>query len=91
MAASNLVEIDHLEVTVIVDNELDPMSPSPNPAVISPAPMRGIPLAPIQDGQRGESQLELRMDSICCAAHGLSLMIASAPQQHSGLRSRQIY
>ena len=71
-----MVEIDSLEVTVIVDNELDPMSPSPNPAVITPPPMRGIPLTPLEGGQqRGESTLELRMDSICCAAHGLSLMI----------------
>jgi len=78
MAAPTLVEIDSLEVTVLVDNEVDPMSPSPNPAVITPLPMRGIALTPLGEGQqRGESKVELRMDSICCAAHGLSLMIVS--------------
>jgi 7,8-dihydropterin-6-yl-methyl-4-(beta-D-ribofuranosyl)aminobenzene 5'-phosphate synthase len=40
--------------------------------------MRGIGLTPLDESQqRGESKLELRMDSICCAAHGLSLMIVS--------------
>jgi len=76
MAASTLVEIDSLEVTVIVDNELDPISPLPNPAVVTPLPMYGIPLTLLEEGQHcSESKLELRMDSICCVVYGLSLMI----------------
>ena len=52
------------------------MSPTPNPAVETPRPMRGIPLVPIDPSdKRGEAKVELRMDSICGAAHGLSLMI----------------
>ncbi len=74
--AFNLVEIDSLEVKVIVDNEVDPLSPSPNADVETPRPMRGIRLTPLEPGtDRGGGKLEMRMDSICHGAHGLSLMI----------------
>jgi 7,8-dihydropterin-6-yl-methyl-4-(beta-D-ribofuranosyl)aminobenzene 5'-phosphate synthase len=74
---ATITEVDLLEITVLVDNELDPMSPSPRADVITPLPMRGIALAPLQGGERGGAPAELRMDNICCAAHGLSLMITA--------------
>ena len=74
-----LTPVDRIEITVLVDNELDPISPSQSDHAHYAGQMRGIKLQPINksDGgtERGDAGLELRMDAICCAAHGLSLMI----------------
>ncbi|OGM48990.1 hypothetical protein ABOM_003143 [Aspergillus bombycis] len=71
-----LTEIDQLEVHVIVNDELDPISPSPNPAVQVASRFMGIPLSPLDSNtERGGAQMEMRMDNICCAAHGLSLLL----------------
>lgn len=78
MASYGLVEVDSLQVKVIVDNEIDPISPTNNPAVQYTGLMQGVPLAPLKDAashDRGDAIAELRMDHICCGAHGLSLMI----------------
>ena len=78
MPLPNLVEVDSLEVQVIVDNELDPLSPCPHPDVQAPSRFMGIPLAPVNTpSSRGGAKKEFRMDNICCGAHGLSLMIVS--------------
>ncbi len=76
--ALELPELDSLEILVIVDNELDPISPSPNPAVAQSGGMKTIGLnGPdlTKDPSRGGAARELRMDHICCSAHGLSLLI----------------
>ena len=80
----NLVELDSIEITVIIDNELDPISPSNNPAVAYKGLFQGVGMSPVPAGQdRGGAVGEFRMDSICCGAHGLSLMIVS--YSHSSL------
>lgn len=81
--ALDLAEVDKIEITVLVDNELDPITPSLNPAVQYAGQMRGLNLSPIPKTEtggpqnRGDAALEMRMDGICCAAHGLSLLITA--------------
>ncbi|RAH65359.1 MBL fold metallo-hydrolase [Aspergillus aculeatinus CBS 121060] len=71
-----LTEIDQLEIHVIVNDELDPISPSQNPAVQVSSRFMGIPLSPLPPGtERGDARMEMRMDNICCAAHGISLLL----------------
>lgn len=78
MASRGLVEVDSIEIKVIVDNEVDPISPSNNPAVQYTGLLQGIPLDPIPEGEdRGGAELEVKMSNICCGAHGLSLMITA--------------
>ncbi|OCL13749.1 hypothetical protein AOQ84DRAFT_282485 [Glonium stellatum] len=75
---SRLAEIDSLEVVVIVDNEVDPMSPCMHPSVQASGGMRDISMkSTIHPENRGGANFELRMDNICCGAHGLSLMITA--------------
>lgn len=77
--ASSLVEIDSLEALVIIDNELDPISPAPPDTVhftggsIAQIAMTTAPKLP--PGERGDAAVELRMDNLCCSAHGLSIMV----------------
>ena len=74
--SSSLEEIDSLEVTVIVDNEVDPLSPYHNEGLQVRG--RGADIAvnsPHQVEGRGEANQETRQDQLCCGAHGLSLMI----------------
>ena len=73
----SLVELDSLEILVIIDNELDPISASPNPAVLQTNGLRDIGFnGPTRAASTpGGGVKELRMDHICCSAHGLSLMI----------------
>ena len=79
MGPLNLVELDALEVLVVVDNEVDPLSTYQNPALKVSGQLVDIGLRSLTaaDG-RGEASKELRMDNICCGAHGLSLMIVSS-------------
>lgn len=71
-----LTEIDNLEIHVLVNDELDPIAPSMNPAVKVASQFMGIPLSPLPAGtQRDGATMEMRMDNICCAAHGLSLLL----------------
>ncbi|KAK2737364.1 Kynureninase (L-kynurenine hydrolase) [Myotisia sp. PD_48] len=66
-----------LEVTVIVDNELDVMSPPPPGTVESTGLLGNIGMrSPLVHG-RGEGTRELKMDSICCSAHGLSVLLTA--------------
>ncbi|KAF3763434.1 metallo-beta-lactamase superfamily protein [Cryphonectria parasitica EP155] len=87
MASSQgLVEVDSIEIKVIVDNEVDPISPSNNPAVQYAGLMQGLPLDSLPAGDsRGGAKGEVRMGSICCGAHGLSLMITAkrGDQKHT--------
>jgi 7,8-dihydropterin-6-yl-methyl-4-(beta-D-ribofuranosyl)aminobenzene 5'-phosphate synthase len=77
--SESLVELDSLEVVVIIDNEVDPMSPYPNPQ-LSSVSNRFIHFAlnsPHIPENRGKGTKELKMNQLCCGAHGLSLMIVS--------------
>lgn len=72
-----LVELDKLEILVIVDNELDPLSRCPNPAVQQSGGVRDMAMRDenLTSDVRGPGVHEFRMDNICCSAHGLSLMV----------------
>ena len=74
---ADLVELDSLSILVIVDNELDPISPSPNPNVTDNGKLKDIGIAGSTRtaSSPGGPVKEMRMDHICCSAHGLSLMI----------------
>lgn len=76
MDSYDIVELDSIEIKVIVDNEVDPISPSGNPAVQYAGLLQGVPLEPLPPGHdRGDAKAEVMMENICCGAHGLSLMI----------------
>jgi hypothetical protein len=72
-----LEEIDSIEILVIVDNEVDPISKYPQEGVTAYGNLadlaRDSPYHP--NGRGGKGVHEVRMDQICCGAHGLSLMI----------------
>ncbi|KAI6086599.1 Metallo-hydrolase/oxidoreductase [Hypoxylon rubiginosum] len=75
-AIPQLAEVDTLTIHAIVNDEIDQISPSPHPAVRHPQSFMGAPLKPLPPGeQRGGAALQMRMDSLCCGAHGLSLLI----------------
>lgn len=72
----NLQEVDSLEAIVIVDNELDPLSP-PAPDTVQVIGNLGH-IAIKSDSNindRGEASKEMRMEDICCSAHGLSILV----------------
>jgi 7,8-dihydropterin-6-yl-methyl-4-(beta-D-ribofuranosyl)aminobenzene 5'-phosphate synthase len=76
MADLDLVEVDSLEALVIIDNELDPLSP-PAPDTVQVSGLMGS-LAMHSSHQihdRGEATKELQMEDICCSAHGLSILV----------------
>jgi 7,8-dihydropterin-6-yl-methyl-4-(beta-D-ribofuranosyl)aminobenzene 5'-phosphate synthase len=73
---TQLAEIDALEVLVIVDNEVDPISSYKVPGLTVGGQLADVALlGPLHDGERGSAKFEIRMDNLCCGAHGLSLMI----------------
>lgn len=73
---AQLAEIDSLEVLVIVDNELDPISSYQVPGLTVGGQLADVALrAPLQHAERGGAGFEIRMDNLCCGSHGLSLMI----------------
>lgn len=74
----NLVEVDSLEIHVLVNDEIDQISPSPNALVKHTQSFAGVPLSPVADpAARGGAKLEMPMRNICCGAHGLSLFLVS--------------
>lgn len=76
MSKYNLVEVDTLDFLTIVNDEMDNISHSPNPAVKAGGSFMHIPLTDVQNPQAyGGAKKQMRMDNICCGAHGLSLMI----------------
>ncbi|EMC94845.1 hypothetical protein BAUCODRAFT_141107 [Baudoinia panamericana UAMH 10762] len=78
---ATLIHIHILQLSVpglvTVNNELDPISASQNAAVEQGGGLKdiGIFRGDSVDGGRGVCKRELRMDRICCSAHGLSLLI----------------
>lgn len=78
MTTPPLRTLDSLEILVIVDNEVDPITASYNPAVLQTGGLKELGMnSPFPAPGRGEGAKELRMESICCGAHGLSLMLVS--------------
>ncbi|KAF4341927.1 7 8-dihydropterin-6-methyl-4-(beta-D-ribofuranosyl) aminobenzene-5 phosphate synthase [Fusarium beomiforme] len=72
----SLVEVDSLDIHVLINDEIDQISPSPNPRVQHAQSFAGVPLCPLSDpSTRGGARLEMPMRNICCGAHGLSLFI----------------
>ena len=72
----NLQEVDSLEATVIIDNELDPLSPAAPDTVQIAGQMGNLIFKPGNEiTDRGDASRELRMGDICCAAHGLSILV----------------
>lgn len=76
MSALNLQEVNSLEAIVIIDNELDPLSP-PAPDTVRVAGHLGTIAigSPHQLTDRGDACREMRMEDICCSAHGLSILV----------------
>ncbi|KAG2413880.1 hypothetical protein HFD88_003070 [Aspergillus terreus] len=78
MTDLNLVEVDSLEALVIIDNELDPISPAaPDTVQISGLLNTIASNSPDDIDDRGDARKELRMEDICCSAHGLSILITA--------------
>lgn len=77
MALSGLEELDSVEILVIIDNELDPISPCPSTEVQYSGGIREIAFRnPAFEPAAGGGPIrELKMEEICCSAHGLSLMV----------------
>ena len=74
--ASSLVEIDSLEALVIIDNELDLLSPVDPAKVLAHGNLAHLAMAsPHQPHDRGGASKEFRMEQICCAAWGLSILL----------------
>ncbi|CAG8025826.1 unnamed protein product [Penicillium olsonii] len=82
----DLEEVDSLEAIVIIDNELDPLSP-PAPDTVQLAGNLGtIGMGSTHNlTDRGEACKELRLGDVCCAAHGLSILVTATKgdQKHT--------
>ena len=74
---ATLTEIDSLEVLVIIDNELDPvLKYAQPPSVEAYGNIGQIGMAsPHRPQNRGADCHEMKMEQVCCGAHGLSLMV----------------
>ncbi|KNG82106.1 metallo-beta-lactamase superfamily protein [Aspergillus nomiae NRRL 13137] len=78
MADLDLVEVDSLEALVIIDNELDPLSPPAADTVQVSGLMGFLALQSTHElHDRGEAKKELQMEDICCSAHGLSILVTA--------------
>ncbi len=80
MSAFDLVELDSLAITAIINDEVDIISPSQHGDVEFPGSFMGVPLNHHPSGgtwssHRGGAKMEMRMDRICCGNHGLSLLV----------------
>jgi 7,8-dihydropterin-6-yl-methyl-4-(beta-D-ribofuranosyl)aminobenzene 5'-phosphate synthase len=77
--ATPLIEIDSLEALVIIDNELDLLSPVDPEKVTAFGNLGHLALtSPHEVHDRGSATKEFRMEQICCAAWGLSILLVSA-------------
>ncbi|KAJ6133513.1 hypothetical protein N7471_008728 [Penicillium samsonianum] len=74
----NLQEVDSLEAIVIIDNELDPLSPPAPDTVQISGNLGSIAMGSKHTlTDRGEACKELRLADVCCAAHGLSILVTA--------------
>ena len=75
---SGLIEIDSLEAIIIIDNELDLMSWIQPDTVQVSRQWKDLALGQPELAQaRGVATKELPMESLCCGAHGLSVLLVS--------------
>jgi 7,8-dihydropterin-6-yl-methyl-4-(beta-D-ribofuranosyl)aminobenzene 5'-phosphate synthase len=71
----SLEELDAVEILVLIDNELDPISkPIDDLEAFGNLAHIGM-TSPYEGKPHGESVKQLKMEQICCGAHGLSLLI----------------
>ncbi|CAM1508878.1 Fc.00g026170.m01.CDS01 [Cosmosporella sp. VM-42] len=78
MAKLSLAEVDSIDIHVLINDEIDQISPSPNVQVQHAQSFAGVPLDMITDpATRGGAKMEMPMHNICCGAHGLSLFITA--------------
>lgn len=78
MPGHNLAEIDSLEATVIIDNELDPLSTiAPDTVHVAGQMATLAKCSPHKVDDRGPACRELKMEDLCCSAHGLSILVVS--------------
>lgn len=76
MDTLDLQEVDSLEATVIIDNELDPLSPASLDTVQITGNLAQIAMSSGHKlTDRGGASKEMRMEDICCSAHGLSILV----------------
>ncbi|KAJ5124114.1 uncharacterized protein N7515_007939 [Penicillium bovifimosum] len=74
----NLEEVDSLEAIVIIDNELDPLSPAAPDTVQVVGNLATIAMGSKHTlTDRGVACKELRLEDVCCAAHGLSILLTA--------------
>ncbi|KAJ6191545.1 hypothetical protein N7519_001566 [Penicillium mononematosum] len=74
----NLEEVDSLEAIVIIDNELDPLSPPAPDTVQVSGNLGAIAMGSNHTlTDRGDACKELRLEDVCCAAHGLSILVTA--------------
>lgn len=86
MAYPSLVEVDNIEIVVLVNDEIDYISPSPNAHVKHTQSFRGAPVDVLPDpAARGGAKVEFPMRNLCCGALGLSLLIVRIPSVVSQL------
>ncbi|OTB05341.1 hypothetical protein M426DRAFT_319889 [Hypoxylon sp. CI-4A] len=84
MTAPKLVEVDTLTIHTIINDEIDQISPSPHPGIQHAQSFMGAPLRPLAPGtRRGGAKQQMRMDTLCCGAHGLSLLITATKDDKS--------
>ncbi|KAJ5668386.1 uncharacterized protein N7477_006956 [Penicillium maclennaniae] len=84
----DLQEVDSLEAMVIIDNELDPLSlPAPETVELSGNLVTIAMSAGHVPTDRGGAYREVRMEDICCSAHGLSILVTATKgdKKHSVL------
>jgi hypothetical protein len=75
---ASLAEIDSLEALIIIDNELDILStpvPGPVDQIGNMGEIASRARTNVHD--RGECSKEIRMDAICCAAWGFSVLLVT--------------
>lgn len=87
MTDYGLEEIDSLEALIIIDNDLDPLSTvAPDTVQVTGHLGHLASCSPHKLNDRGGACKELRMEDICCSAHGLSILVVSDP--HLGIPIR---
>jgi 7,8-dihydropterin-6-yl-methyl-4-(beta-D-ribofuranosyl)aminobenzene 5'-phosphate synthase len=75
LETGKMEELDAVEILVLIDNELDPIS-KPIDGLAANGNIAHIGLAsPYEGTPPGEAVKQLKMEQICCAAHGLSLLM----------------
>ncbi|CZR70284.1 uncharacterized protein PAC_20186 [Phialocephala subalpina] len=73
----NLVEVDTLTLTIIIDNEIDIMSTVSANTVSNKGRMSNLSLSQPNDvSGRGDCEKEMPMEAISCGAHGLSILLS---------------